>query len=304
MSAAAAQPTQPARRARAGRARARPRHQRTLERALRVVLGGGWAASVARALGLQGRLRVAEHRIVLPSRPVGAPPLRVGFASDFHAGPTTHPSLVANACRALAAARLDLLLLGGDYVSLDARHIDELAPLLAAIPAPFGRFAVLGNHDLVADDAYIVERLERVGVRVLVNQCVRLAPPHDDVSVCALDDPLQGAPDAAAAFAGASAVRLALFHSPDGLRSIGARPFDAAFCGHTHGGQVLYPTGTPVLEPSGAVSRVLLQGRFCVGAAHDQTVLVSRGVGCSTLPVRLFAWPQVHVCELVGGAGD
>jgi hypothetical protein len=91
---------------------------------------------------------------------VSAPPLRLGFATDFHSGPTTHPAVVERACRILADASPDVLLLAGDFVELHARHIDRLIPMLSAIPAPLGRFAVLGNHDLMGDDAYVAERLE------------------------------------------------------------------------------------------------------------------------------------------------
>ena len=36
---------------------------------------------------------------------------------------------------------------------------------------------------------------------------------------------------------------------------------------------------------------------------RDARLLVSRGIGCSGVPVRLFAQPEVHVCQLVSAAG-
>jgi predicted MPP superfamily phosphohydrolase len=262
---------------------------------------GAWPARLARPMGLQGRFGVATHEVALPGREPGRPPLRVAFASDFHAGPSTAPSLVADACRALADARPDLLLLGGDYVAFHARHVDALARQLARVPAPLGKLAVLGNHDLIGDDAYIVRRLAEAGVRTLVNERARLPAPHDDVWVCGLDDYGQGTPDADAAFADTDGVRLLLMHSPDGLAVAGAHRWAMGFCGHVHGGQFVLPGGRILVTHSTPYSkRYVRAGLVEVDAPGGGTrpLLVSRGVGQGNLPLRRGADPQVHVVTL------
>ncbi|MDF1503239.1 metallophosphoesterase [Roseisolibacter sp. H3M3-2] len=284
-----------------GRARGMTRGMRVLQLALARLYGGGWPAVLARGLGLQPDPRLRALTLRLPGRAPGAPPLRVGFAADFHAGPTTHPAVLERACGALAAAAPDVLLLAGDFVELHARHVDRLAPLLAAIPAPLGRYAVLGNHDLMGDDAYVAERLRAAGVELLTNRAAPLPPPHDDVWLCGLDDPTRGVARADCALDGVPGTRVVLMHSPDGLLTIGARPFDVALCGHTHGGQVALPDGTPLVVPEGALSRRFARGLHRLGPDGRRALLVSRGVGCSTIPVRLFARAEVHLCTLVGG---
>jgi predicted MPP superfamily phosphohydrolase len=287
-----------------------PRHK-LRELLLDRLFAGAWPTRVARPLGLAGRLHVTRHDVHLPASAPGAPaaPLRVAFAADLHAGPGTHPRLVERACEVLAAAQPDLLLLGGDFVGFHARHIDRLVPLLRAIPAPLGKLAVLGNHDLMADDAWVVARLADAGVRTLVNEPVRLPAPWDGVWVCGLDDWNQGTPDAARAFAGvpADAARLLLMHSPDGLDVVGDdHAFVAAFCGHVHGGQFVRADGgdTPLSSRSkGATSRRYQRGgAFRVGLRGDRFLLVTRGIGCTTLPLRRHADPEVHVCPLTFGA--
>jgi predicted MPP superfamily phosphohydrolase len=281
-----------------GRARHLTGRRKVTEVWYDVLFRGGWAARIARPLGLQGTLGVARQTLPVAARRRAAPPMRIAFASDLHAGPTTHPRLVADACRALADAKPDLLLLGGDFVSFHARHADRLVPLLAAIDAPLGKFAVLGNHDLLADDGYVVRRLADAGVRTLVNESARLSAPHDDVWVCGLDNTEEGSPDAAPAFAGADGIRLVLMHSPDGLRAVGDRTFAAAFCGHTHGGQ-FWLRGKPLVNFSGPLSRKYLRGGvFHLGAGSGGALLVSRGIGFGNLPMRRGADPEVHVCVL------
>lgn len=283
-----------------GRARRLSLARRCSEIALDATYSDGWAARLTHRFGLQGRLEVSESTFTLP-RWRGWQPLRVAFASDFHAGPTTHPQLLDDACHAIEAVRPEMVLLGGDFVSYHGRHVDALARRLATIEAPLGKFAVLGNHDLLADDAYLVAQLEDAGVRVLVNESVRLAGPHEGLALCGVDDPVQGEMDARRAFRDAARddSRLLLMHAPQGLLDMQDETFDLALCGHTHGGQVAMPDGTPIRMPGPRINRRYSRGRFTL--RDGAQLLVSRGIGCSQLPIRLFAAPEVHVLTLKPG---
>lgn len=283
-----------------GRARRLSLARRCTEIALDATYADGWAARLAHRLGLHGRLEVSEDTVTLASWR-GWEPLRVAFASDFHAGPTTDPRLLDDACHAIEAVRPELVLLGGDFVSYHGRHVDALTRRLACIEAPLGKYAVLGNHDLLADDEYLVERLEEAGIRVLVNESVRLPAPHDGLVLAGVDDPVQGEMDARRAFrdAGDADARLLLMHAPQGLLEMRDVPFDLALCGHTHGGQVALPNGFPLRMPGPLINRRYARGKFSL--REGGTLLVSRGIGFSQLPIRLFAAPEIHLLTLVPG---
>ena len=280
-----------------GRARDLSRLRRAAWVAMDFGYRGGWLAALARWFRVHGRVSVRKHDVRL-DRWTRGPPLRIVFASDFHAGPITHPELLNEASRAIAGAKPDLLLLGGDFIAPHARYIDGLAERLRQIEAPLGKFAVLGNHDLYADDEYIVERLAAAGVRTLNNACARLPAPYDDIILCGLDDPTVGSPNALAAVGGADGVRIVLMHSPEGLLWLRGHRFELAFCGHTHGGQVALPGGRPIVMPGGPLNRKYAHGRHRLPDHGDATLIVSRGIGCSGVPVRLFARPEVHVCTV------
>jgi predicted MPP superfamily phosphohydrolase len=256
---------------------------------------GDWPAKTVRRLGLQAPLRVREHLVAVPSIG-GRDRLRVAYASDFHAGPMTDRGLIAEACEVLKSAAPDVLLLGGDFVEYDARQIDWMAPLLGDVPAPAGRYAVPGNHDRWTDMNRITGALRRSGIEMLVNQSVRLPEPYHHVWICGLDDPLAGGPEPAATLGGAAGTRILLMHSPSGLADVGSEHFDLALCGHTHGGQVALPRGIPIVVPEGRLCRKYARGRFDVGGGR--TMLVSCGIGCSGVPLRLFANPEILVCEV------
>jgi hypothetical protein len=266
-----------------------------LERAL---YRNGWPARLGYAVGMPLSPLVRRLTITLPEGPQAHRPLRIAYASDFHAGPATHPALLDAACAALRDARPDLLLLGGDFVGSDAAAIDALVPLLREIPAPLGRFAVLGNHDWWSSPERIVNALTTAGVDVLINRNVRLPPPFDRVWICGLDDHLGGTPDADVALAGAAGNRVILMHSPSNLLDLGPRRFDLALCGHTHGGQIALPGGIPLVVPKGLLSRRYSRGRYDLDTGG--ILIVSVGVGCTLLPFRAFAHPEILVCDVTG----
>jgi predicted MPP superfamily phosphohydrolase len=257
-----------------------------------------WGARVAYTLGLQGRLRTSTMSLDLSAtpRPATGRALRIAFASDFHAGGLTDDRMLEHACEALVDLQPDLLLLGGDFVAVRAQDIERIAPLLEAIPTPLGKFAVLGNHDLRAGEAKISTRLERAGIRLIANQHITVPAPCGSLSICGLDDATRGRPRGDLALDRAGERRIVLMHAPEGLRAIGDRHFDLALCGHTHGGQIALPWGAPVVMPGGPLNRRYHRGRYDIGGERPRTLLVSRGVGCSAFPVRLFAAPEVHLC--------
>ena len=260
-----------------------------------MALAGGWAARCSRRLGLHGRLCVSEYDVHLPEAALPTP-LVLAFASDFHAGPTTHPGLYAACVDELIARNPDLFLLGGDFVFCKADYLIQLTRQLTRYEAPLGTFAILGNHDLWTDRVQITQDLTAAGVTVLVNQHVTLPAPFGGVSICGIDDPWTGNADAASAFSGAMPVRIFLTHSPDGLLLLGKERYDVGFAGHTHGGQIALPNGTPILGAGGPLSRSHSRGRFEVSG--NGPFIVSRGVGCSNLPVRINSDSELVICTL------
>jgi predicted MPP superfamily phosphohydrolase len=235
---------------------------------------------------------------VPPSVLPDAQPLRIAFAADFHAGPTTQPERIRQACAKLSSLAPHLLLLGGDYITVDSRYIDDLAEMLGQVPAPLGRYAVLGNHDIWTGKQHILERLQSAGVHLLMNASKVLSPPYDTIEIVGLDDPRSGQPAWPSIQGRGAELRLVLMHSPDGLLSLDGLPFTVAFCGHTHGGQVALPGGVPILLSRGRLCRPYSRGRFSVGQKNQSALIVTTGVGYSALPVRINSPSEVVLCTL------
>jgi predicted MPP superfamily phosphohydrolase len=266
------------------------------ERVLNALLMRGWVAGLSWRLGGHGRLGVARHEVVLGPAQRLPRPLKIGFASDFHAGPTTHPALFDALLEQLRIEQPDVLLLGGDYISFDAGNIAFLRNFLEQARAPLGTYAVLGNHDVWNGREAVTAALAAAGIEVLVNRNTALPAPFGAVSICGIDDPWTGEPSLDAAFDGAGPVRIYLMHSPDGLWQLGSRRFDLGLAGHTHGGQIVRRNGAPLKRPSGPYSREYSHGRFEI--AGNGPLFVSRGIGCAGIPLRVRADPELLICTL------
>jgi predicted MPP superfamily phosphohydrolase len=141
---------------------------------------------------------------------------------------------------------------------------------------------------------------------VLVDQGLRLPPPHDDVALVGLDDPFtsgqvfdadrarRAVAGAVAQVRGAAAV-IGVSHSPDALPAVRGQGVSLLLTGHTHGGQVALPGYRPLVMPS-HVGREYPYGLHDVG--DDLTLFVSRGLGTSMVPLRTWAPEDLAVFTL------
>lgn len=269
------------------------------ELTLRALYSGDWPARLWQRVPFKSGLEVV--RLDLPVLRNGSTPLRLAFASDLHIGPTTPDALLDVAFAELSAARPDVLVLGGDYVFLDAtpERADRLRSLVRSVRAR-SKFAVLGNHDLWTEHERLETALREAGATLLVNARAPLPAPHDDIWLIGVDEPWTGTPDVEQALAAcpAHATRLLVCHSPDGFLAA-PRGIALYIAGHTHGGQIALPGGVPIVLPPGPGSRRWPRGVHRYG---DGIVYVSKGIGATELPVRAFARPEVALLTLTGSS--
>lgn len=226
--------------------------------------------------------------------------VRVAFLTDLHLGPYMGRQQLEEWVAATEALEPDLVVFGGDLVDqMYAGDLREVVELLPRLQSPLGVYAVLGNHDRTKYRklAPFEDALEAAGVRLLRNEGVLV---RDDLYLAGLDDWRTGHPDAARALAGAPAggagaepaARLFISHNPDAIPHL-PEGIDLLLAGHTHGGQVRLPLVGPLVTSS-EYGR-----RFAEGWVDaPMPAFVSRGLGVSMLPFRLFCPPELVLLEL------
>lgn len=208
---------------------------------------------------------------------------------------------------------------------------DAWAAVLAKLKAPYGVHAILGNHDWW-QSAEVQRRragptpaglaLIAVGIPVYENKAVRLEKDGHAFWIAGLGDqwafkraddkndetaPGQngglsygGVDDLPATMREITddAPVILMVHEPDIFPDVSKR-VSLTLAGHTHGGQVRILGYAPVV-PSIYGSRYVY-GHIVEGGRH---LIVSGGLGCSSLPVRFGSPPEIVVADLGGSGGE
>jgi uncharacterized protein len=194
----------------------------------------------------------------------------------------------------------DLCVMTGDYRFKAHGPCHNVYPhlrtILDSIEARHSVVAVLGNHD----ESEIAVELDRLGVRVLVNDGFVIAKGDACLGVLGVDDPHRYACDdldGALANVPSDAFKILLAHSPELWREASAAGIHFYLCGHTHAGQMCVP-GIGALLMNARCPRTYTQGQWQHGAMLGYT---SAGLGCSLLPVRYNCPPEITMIELRKG---
>lgn len=269
--------------------------RRFLTRAAAVATTAVVGSSAAQVVGTY-RFDVVRERVALEGLTA---PLRVAWLTDLHHGQYVRTASVHAWVDAALAEAADLVLLGGDLVDQSPGTDADggLVAELARLRAPLGVLAVWGNHDYARFRRIgpFAALLRDAGIEVLVNRGVQL---RGDLHVAGLDDFRNGRPDLRLTLGDrpATGATLLLSHNPDALPGV---PSDVGLtlCGHTHGGQVVLP-GVGALYTSSQYGDRFLAG-WVEGPARGY---VSRGLGVSTLPVRINCPAELTVLDLLPAA--
>jgi uncharacterized protein len=269
---------------------------------------GALAGGAALALGAWAflieprRIVVSRRTLALPGWPRELAGLRVAVVADLHAGtPHVDEGTVAEVVAMVNDEGPDMVLLLGDYVDKEVAPADtSRAPLeavvrhLAALHAPLGVHAVLGNHDWAAGGDSVVAALSDAGVNVLENDVRRLERDGQELWLIGLADLRRRDPDLQILERmPAGAPTLVMSHDPDVFPRI-PRSVALTLSGHTHGSQVDLPLLRRLVIPSRYGAR-FASGHVVEGERH---LFVSRGLGTTGLPVRFRARPEIPVLEL------
>ncbi|HKP75535.1 MAG TPA: metallophosphoesterase [Longimicrobiaceae bacterium] len=224
----------------------------------------------------------------------------IALLTDLHVGEGTPLSLIRRACRLAMAERPDLIAVTGDLVADDAPGFREVLGAIQGLEAPYGVYAVPGNHDhRVGIDRFRRDMAEQDAVADMTNRAEVLDVEGARFCVAGVDDFSYGDPDLGVLPPPeARDFTLLLAHDPDQAEQA-RRVCDAVdliVSGHTHGGQVRLPFVGAVKNPA---ERDDLYEEGLRRRPWTQ-VYTSRGVGTVRYPIRFLCRPEVAMLTLTG----
>jgi predicted MPP superfamily phosphohydrolase len=260
------------------------------------------AAVLMSMLGFVNARRTAA--VVKVDVPIaGLPAALHGFTiaqiSDIHVGPTIKAPYVEAIVAAVNRLGADMVAVTGDLVDGTVGELAAHVAPLAGLASRHGTFFVTGNHEYYSGAHDWIRELERLELKVLMNEHVVLQHGEAALVVAGVADnsahhfdPSHRS-DPHAAIAGAPAhapVRLLLAHQPVSAIAAAAAGFHLQLSGHTHGGQ-FWPWNL----------FVRLQQPFTAGLHRlaDLWVYTSRGTGYWGPPKRFGAPSEITFLRLI-----
>lgn len=275
---------------------------------MRIAAAAGVGALAADTTLIEPNIpRIVRKDISLRRWPTKLDGFTIALLSDFHYDPVFSVHPLRASISLVNDLRPDLIALTGDFVSepfvesrakaaLDA---EPCADLLRQMHAPFGLWAVLGNHDVLTDSARVTGSLRAAGIKVLANQSVPIEHNGGRFWLTGVDDPLEANPDLDRALRGVPANEpvVLLAHEPDYADDVARYPVQLQLSGHTHGGQVRIPFLPPLYLPP--LGRKYIWGMYTIGGL---TLYTNRGLGTVNVPVRMNCPPEITLLALRGSA--
>ena len=190
----------------------------------------------------------------------------------------------------LATLSYDACVLTGDYRGQTSgpfqRALAIIADLRALMRNPV--YGVLGNHDSIR----MVPDLEKMGIRMLVNESDTIGRAGRKIHIAGVDDAhfyRAENIEKATALIPLDAFSVLLSHTPEIYRQAAHAGFNLLLSGHTHGGQICLPGGVPITLDS-VLPRRLGAGPWKHHAMEGYT---SVGAGSSVVPVRFNCPPEI-----------
>lgn len=194
----------------------------------------------------------------------------------------------------------DIIVITGDIVDSNHTNIDVAIQFVNHITEICPVYYVTGNHEhwLSADEYdLLMGELNDAGVVVLNNESTKITRDRSSFALIGLDDnSLTG--DTLKELVEQEkkkTLKVVLAHEPQYLYEYSEAKADLVLSGHAHGGQFRLPFIGGVVAPDQGFNPPYTEGKIKKGFTQ---MIVSRGLGNSIIPVRLFNDPEIVAITL------
>ncbi len=224
----------------------------------------------------------------------GLPTQLDGFSivqlSDVHINSMTPPGTIEKLVSDTKQLSPDLIVITGDLIDADICGFPKLCSSLSALSAPFGIYAVSGNHESYAGMDIFHRACEKIGAQLIDNRSVRLP---NGLTLAGISDEMSLSGPAAGPFIrqalasskqNSSGPTILLSHRPDTFDAAVKEGVQIQLSGHTHAGQI---------PPMDIITTFFF--KYPVGLYHKAgaSLYVTTGTGYWGPPMRLFSRSEI-----------
>lgn len=196
----------------------------------------------------------------------------------------------------------DIIALTGDIIDSWKTDFSRAEDFICKVTKIAPVYYTTGNHEPRIDESgELFKTMKELGVILLRNEKITLEKENGSITLYGIDDPsyvadyLFGDEDAVVArsledLQKDSSFGILLSHRPEFFKLYTEYGFDLVLSGHAHGGQFRFPFIGGLFAPGQGVLPEYDSGLYEEG---NTSMIVSRGLGNSTFPLRFNNRPEV-----------
>ena len=235
---------------------------------------------------------------------------KIAHVSDYHN--TDNGFLNDAVLSSLRAEKPDAIVLTGDLIDSRKTDIEKAISFVSRLVEIAPVYYVTGNHECnvsiknqsAFDD--MINDLKALDVAVLQNESLEITLPNNEkINLFGINDPYihceyesevgEATASLCASFkVDKSKFNILLAHHPEQLEIYSEYNLDLVFSGHPHGGQVRI-FNQALIAPDQGLFPEFTDGEYKSGGT---TLIVSRGIGNSVIPLRIFCRPHLIYLEI------
>lgn len=236
--------------------------------------------------------------------------LKIAQLSDMHSKP------FHKVVEKLKSINPDIIVITGDYINDHGKNKEKMFEIGKELLKISPVFYITGNHErrLEYFDE-LMKELSSLGFTVLLNDISEEIIDETHIVILGLDENQADFEDYKARKKGTFVYRdmkpyfdkldkckgfkIVLSHFPENFENVKENNysqynFDIQLSGHAHGGQFILPFIGPIFSPGQGIFPKYARGSF----GEKPKLIISRGLGNSEFPLRLFNHPEINVINL------
>lgn len=212
----------------------------------------------------------------------------------------------------------DIIVATGDLIDSSMKKLDEIIEFCSSINKDIPMYYILGNNEMRCSRvSEIVEKLKKNKICVLENEIESIEVKGNKINILGLEEKRidegelfyskvnsrYGTENIEKIFSRLErldGIKIVLSHYPENFEYVeeGAYSkynFDIMFSGHAHGGQFILPGIGGIFVPGQGLFPKYYKGVY----GEKNKLIVSRGLGNSGFPLRLFNRPDLVIVDLI-----
>jgi predicted MPP superfamily phosphohydrolase len=249
-------------------------------------------------ISLQDNLSPVMNEIVVDGEGIANEQLKIAFITDIHFQNDEADFVrYEKVLRMLVDVKPDLILLGGDYIDMDAENIEYLRPKVVkaldrlAVVAP--TYGVFGNHELYTGELSWYQIVKQSKIRFMHNEVEEIGVNGNSICLRGLGDFFTDRYKSLPFPDDCNGFKVTVTHDPYVAE---IDPEGGLYlAGHTHCGQIVLPfIGAPWTP-----TRASEEYHCGIGSTEDRVWVTSAGIGTTSIPFRLGTQSGFEVISIL-----